>query len=29
MLVDDSRAIPLRIGDGFLVKEVEIHDIRR
>ena len=30
VLVDDSRGIPLRQGDGFfLVREVEIHDIRR
>ena len=29
MLMRDSWAIPLRMGDGFLVREVEIYDIRQ
>ena len=29
VFVDDSRGIPLRLGDGFLVRSVEIHDTKR
>ena len=29
VLADDSRGITLRLGDGFLVRGVEVHDIRR
>ncbi len=29
VLADDSRGIPLRVGDLFLVREVQVHDIRR
>ena len=29
VFVDDSRGIPLRLGDGFLVRSVEIHDSKR
>ena len=29
VFADDSCGIPLRLGDIFLVREVEIHDVRR